>query len=140
FPTTLSAFQPACQTESSVVCAGGSKAFVTQINPADAPGVAISSPEVNFGDQTVGTASPLHAVTLRNVGSQPLVIRRIFAVSTRYFTQTNDCGASLDPGAACTIGLTFTPAAPGRVIGFLVLSDNASPKGLQFIRLVGSGA
>lgn len=139
FPASSIAFQTTCEGTTNVPCMGGAKVFVTKVNPQDVPGIALSSLNIDFGSYPVGVSSPFQAVTLRNTGSQVLEIRKIFAVSTRYFTQTNDCGSSLEPGATCTISLAFTPAAPGRVIGFLVVTDNASPKGLQLVKLVGSG-
>lgn len=138
FPTTSVAFQTTCEGGSA--CAeAGAKAYVVKIENLDLPAVALSTLNLALGNETVGKAGPPVAVTLRNVGSQPLAIRKIFTASRRYFTQSNDCGAELAPGESCTINVTFTPVVTGQVTGFLVITDNAWPKGLQLIRLVGRG-
>ncbi|HKS96611.1 MAG TPA: SBBP repeat-containing protein, partial [Terriglobia bacterium] len=138
FPTTSVAFQAAC--EGGNACAeAGAKAYVAKVDDLDVPSAALSTLNVEFGGVTVGKTSPAQAVTLRNVGSQPLAIRKIFTASRRYFAESNDCGAALAPGASCTINVTFTPVMTGQITGFLVVTDNSWPKGLQLIRLVGNG-
>jgi hypothetical protein len=54
------------------------------------------------------------------------------------FTQKNDCGQTLAPGAQCTIQAFFKPAISGLRIGNLDVmgSDPASP---HFIPLTGTG-
>jgi len=37
----------------------------------------------------------------------------------------NTCGASLDPGATCTVSVTFTPSATGLRNGLVVVHDSA---------------
>src|SRR5579863_1281901 len=138
FPTTSVAFQTTCEGGSA--CAeAGAKAYVVKIENLDVPAAALSTLNLELGNETVGKASAPQPVTLRNVGSEALVIRKIFTASRRYFAESNDCGAGLAPGASCTINVTFTPVVTGQVTGFLVITDNAWPKGLQLIRLVGHG-
>ncbi|HKS95644.1 MAG TPA: SBBP repeat-containing protein [Terriglobia bacterium] len=114
-------------------------AFVAKINPIDAPGAALSTLSLSFGNQPVGTASVAQAMTLRNVGSQPLVLRRILAVPIHYYAQANNCPASLGPAASCTISVTFSPGATGTQRGFVILLDNAWPRGSQIVKLTGNG-
>ena len=54
------------------------------------------------------------------------------------FSQKNDCGQTLAPGAQCTIQIFFRPAIPGLRNGNLDVmgSDPASP---HFIALNGIG-
>ncbi|HEV2491575.1 MAG TPA: SBBP repeat-containing protein [Terriglobia bacterium] len=138
YPTTSVAYQTTCEGGSA--CAeAGAKAYVVKIDSLDVPSAALSTLNLEFGAETVDQASSAQAVTLRNVGSQLLVIRKIFTASRRYFAESNDCGAQLAPGDSCTINVTFTPAVTGQVTGFLVVTDNSWPKGLQFVRLAGSG-
>jgi beta-propeller repeat-containing protein/HYDIN/CFA65/VesB family protein len=138
FPTTSVAYQTTCEGGSACAQAGA-KAYVVKIDSLDVPAAALSTLNLEFGGEAVDEVSAPQPVILRNLGSQPLVIRKIFTASRRYFAESNGCGAELAPGASCTINVRFTPAVTGQVTGFLVVSDNAWPKGLQFVRLVGSG-
>ncbi len=63
---------------------------------------------LNFPTQLVGTSSAPQSVILTNIGTAPSTIDAINFASGS-FTQTNDCPASLNPGAHCTIQVTFTP-------------------------------
>ncbi|MED5545700.1 MAG: cellulase family glycosylhydrolase [Pseudomonadota bacterium] len=60
--------------------------------------------------------------TLANIGGDVLTIEEI-AVSAG-FTQTNDCGDSLAPGATCSITVTHTPAALGATDGTLEVTTD----------------
>ncbi len=142
FPITGGAFKTTCGADGN----GGSQfsgptpdAFVAKISPIDAPGAILSSLNLSFANLPVGRTSPAQTVTLRNVGSQPLRLRRILAVPSRDYAQTNNCPASLASATSCSIGVTFTPAAAGTIKGFLILLDNAWPKGVQVSRLTGKG-
>src|SRR5204863_186911 len=48
------------------------------------------------------------------------------------FAQTNNCGASLNPGATCSINVTFTPTAKDNRSGTITITDDAttSPQGI----------
>jgi Abnormal spindle-like microcephaly-assoc'd, ASPM-SPD-2-Hydin/Galactose oxidase, central domain len=50
------------------------------------------------------------------------------------FSETNNCDAPLAPGAKCTIGVTYTPTAPGSQSGTLMIIDNAEhePQSVKF--------
>ena len=55
------------------------------------------------------------------------------------FMQTNDCPASLEAGASCSISVTFTPSAPPTTqMGTLTITDNAHGS-MQTVHLSGAG-
>jgi hypothetical protein len=54
------------------------------------------------------------------------------------YSVSNDCGASLAPGAKCTIGITFTPAEAGAQNATLTIIDNAEGEP-QSVKLTGKG-
>jgi hypothetical protein len=95
-----------------------------------------SVPSIAFGDETIGTTSPVNAITLINNGSAGLHIDGI-SVSLP-FAQTNTCSSTLAVGATCTINVTFAPATEGDFTGKLSITDNArdSP---QTVTLSGTG-
>jgi hypothetical protein len=44
----------------------------------------------------------------------------------KHFAQSNDCPASLDAGASCTIGVTFTPTTTGNKSAKLYVATGAT--------------
>ena len=105
-------------------------------------GVAIklSPPEINFGDQQVGTQSNPAPVQLTNLGSTTVTIQKIFVggKDSGDFSQTNNCGTSVPPGGSCQINVTFAPVAKGERTANLEVEDNGggSPQKMQ---LTGTG-
>jgi hypothetical protein len=79
-----------------------------------------------FGTQPVGTHSLPEKIALTNKGSVTVSIAKISIAGANAadFTQTNTCGKSLASGASCFITVTFTPAAKGRRIAAIAVSDN----------------
>jgi hypothetical protein len=100
------------------------------------PAVTLSSTSLTFPDQTIFTASKDQVVTLTNSGLGILNITSISA-SVPFF-QNNTCGATVNPGANCTISVTFIPRAKGIVTGSVSITDNASGS-LQTVSLKGTG-
>ena len=73
-----------------------------------AANAVVASPRgLDFGNQAVGGASAPHAVTIRNTGNGAITLRGI--VAPRYYTQANDCAATLAPGASCMANVRFAP-------------------------------
>jgi hypothetical protein len=106
--------------------------------PAASPELVKLTPtSLDFGTQPVGSMTPPKTATLANGGATTLKITDI-VTSGIDFSQSNDCGQTLTPGAACTIQITFRPAIPGPRIATLQIldSDPASP---QSIVLNGEG-
>ena len=95
---------------------------------------------LNMGDQKVGTSSAARTVTLTNAGRAPIALFSIgiAGVNPGDFSETNDCGRSLNAGASCTIQVTFTPAAVGERLGHVAISDSAFG-GTHWVGLLGKG-
>ena len=100
-----------------------------------APVAVLAPTSLTFPAQAVNTASAAQSVTLSNTGTGALTISNI-ATATG-FAQTNNCGASVAPGFACTLSVTFKPTATGALPGTLTITDNA---GTQTVNLSGTGA
>ena len=107
---------------------------VTLNGTAIGPAVQLAPGAVDFGPQLFGSASGARTVTLTDSGIATLTITSITASGD--FSQTNNCGSSLQPGHSCTINVTFTPTALGSRAGSLSLVDNA---GAQSAPLTGMG-
>ena len=95
---------------------------------------------VNFGNQKVGTTSPLHTVTLTNTGSTALNIQSVAILGSNFgdFTQTTTCGSSVPPNSSCEINVRFTPTAAGMRQASMKVRDDGGG-GAQRVKLTGTG-
>ena len=82
-----------------------------------------------------------HLFTLTNTGTVPLTISGItfFGTNPLLFTQSNNCGTTLNPGLTCTITVTFAPTTVISASAVLNVADNV-PAGHQTANLTGTGA
>ncbi len=112
---------------------GGSPGSNTTGAPAASRAGSISPSSLDFGNVVVGTTAPPGTVTYQNVGAAPLSITAVSASGD--YTQSHNCGNSLQPDEACNIEVTFTPATLGIRYGTLQITG-ASP---QNVPLSGMG-
>jgi len=120
FPVILGASQGAL-----VATGTNSNAFVAKVSQTDAPGVAITPQQLNFGIQVLNSTSNPQTMTLIDAGSEALVITSIEAGTN--FAATDVCGTLLPPGGGnCTIQVTFTPTTPGSTTEEITINDNAA--------------
>jgi hypothetical protein len=77
---------------------------------------------------------------MTNVGNAAVNISKIAVtgVNVTAFGQTNTCPATLNTGSSCTISVTFGPAAKGKLVASISVTDNGggSP---QRVTLAGTG-
>jgi hypothetical protein len=107
---------------------------------AQVPSASLSTTALSFGSVYVSSTSTAQGLVLTNNGSAPLLISNIAIAGTNAgsFSQTNNCGSSLSPGANCSINVTFLPTAIGLQAASLNFTDNASGSP-QSVPLKGSG-
>jgi hypothetical protein len=98
--------------------------------------VAFYPAVLHFPPQTVGTTSPPQTVRFANVGPAPVNISQVTVGG--YFSGTNNCPATLNPGASCTITVTFTPGFVGVTGGLITITDDALGSN-PWMSLVGTG-
>jgi hypothetical protein len=92
---------------------------------AQGPMAALSSSNLNFNSQSVGTTSAPQTVTLTNNGSEPLTIT-VVGITPGFHTSTNCLAASpLAPGESCSESVTFAPTTKGTINGTLSFGDNS---------------
>jgi FtsP/CotA-like multicopper oxidase with cupredoxin domain len=98
--------------------------------------LSLSTSSLLFGNQLVGTRSANQTVTLSNVGTTPISISGI-AWSTN-FSDSNNCGTTLNAGRSCRINVNFLPTTTGVLTGTLTITDSdvTSP---QIVALTGTG-
>jgi pimeloyl-ACP methyl ester carboxylesterase len=126
------------RTASIAVIDSAGTQITTVSGVGTAPAVSLSSNNLIFANQTVGTSSTAQAVTLTNSGNGGLSINSISisGANSADFAQTNTCGTSVAAGANCTISITFVPTAAGSRTAAVTIVDNA---GSQGISLAGTG-
>ena len=122
--------------------AGGSPQSFPVKGSGIAPVILASPSNINFGTQQVSVASAPQWVQVYNTGNGPMTITGLTLISTNapdFTILTNSClGSPIQPGASCSIGLTFTPGAALPRTGTLVI-DNTGLNGQQRIHLNGVG-
>jgi hypothetical protein len=101
-----------------------------------APIVTLSNSTLSFGNVVVGTVSSAQSLVVTNTGNDVLKISAI-GVSSGY-VQSNNCGTSLAPNAACTISVSFAPTATGTLTGTLSIASNAASSP-NLVTLSGTG-
>ncbi len=87
--------------------------------PATAPVVTISPSSLSFATQEVSTASIAQTISVKNTGNADLSGMKIAITGTdaASFAETDNCGATVSAGTACSINVVFTPAGQWRLVG-----------------------
>jgi len=106
---------------------------------AGTPGQLTLAGSVVFGTQTLGTTSTASNVTVTNTGGAPVTVSGITSSAPVEFAVTNTGCTTVIAGAACTVSVTFAPAAAGARTATITLVSNGvgSP---QVINLSGTGS
>lgn len=101
---------------------------------------SVSPTSLRFGSVPIGATSGALNAVLTNKGAVPFAVSRIDLTGTYapWFAQSNDCPASLDPGASCTISVTFTPQAVLSKSAKLTIATSATSTPLS-VSLSGTG-
>ena len=97
---------------------------------------------LNLGTQGLGLTSPPMNVTFTNSEQAALSISgtNISGANSADFAQSaTTCGSTLNPGASCTVSITFTPSAYGPRTATLSLTDSAA-NSPQSVALAGTGS
>ena len=93
-----------------------------------AVGASVSPGTLTFASQYLGSTGASQAVTLTNTGNIPLTVTSISISGAQAgdFSQTNNCGTSLNNGASCTVTVSYAPVAAGSSAATLSVADGAS--------------
>ncbi len=96
---------------------------------------------VNGSGIPIDTTTPEQTVTLTNNGSVALTVTAVALSDLSDFAENGNCvNASIIPGGACTIDVTFTPIALGSLPATLNVTDNSGdvPGTVHQIALAGT--
>jgi hypothetical protein len=106
---------------------------VVLTNGTPAAPVMLSPAELSFSGQVVGAAAVSKKVTLTNLNEGVLTISGVAiegATEDQFIATGNTCARTVEPGASCSITVTFSPKTPGLHTASLMVVDNlsASPR------------
>ena len=110
--------------------------LVSSCSIVRAQSISVSPKLIAFPNQGVNSSSSPNDVTVLNNQAGTLSIASIQASAP--YSQTNNCGTTLAPGAQCTISVKFTPTAKGYFASSLVITDSAA-NSPQSVSLSGNG-
>ena len=92
------------------------------------PTVSLSATSLTFAAQVKGTTSVAQTVTLTNTGGAPLTINSITVTgSAGNFPETTTCGATVAPGANCSISVKYSPTYAAPQTSIITIATNAAP-------------
>jgi hypothetical protein len=138
--TARSNFTATLLPNGQVLAAGGSDCEGNLLSSAELytppPIATLSTANLTFSLQLVGTRSAAQTATLTNSGSTTLSISSIGASGD--FESVDNCGSSLPAGESCTIRVAFSPTDKGVRSGTVTITDDAA-NSPQTIALTGTG-
>lgn len=115
--------------------------FVRVTGKGVVPRARVRPSTVDFGNQTIGTTSPVTHVRVRSVGTGPLTVSALDITSgASVFTiDSTDCfDGPIPPRDFCSVNLTFSPDAVQDFTGELDVVSNAQ-NGTQVVDMTGAG-
>jgi uncharacterized protein (DUF1800 family) len=104
------------------------------------PQVTLAPGSLTFPSTTIGVAAAQQPISLSNPGTGALTLGNvtITGANAASFSQTNNCGASLAPGASCVVNVGFTPTTAGASAASISFTDNATGSP-QIVAVTGTG-
>jgi hypothetical protein len=93
--------------------------------------------KINFG-KARPLSSVSHTVTLTNHGSGQIMVGSLTLAGGVFSVPVKVCSGALNPGASCSVPITFRPVSDGAQSGVLQVVDNASGSP-QLVTLRGRG-
>ena len=101
-------------------------------------GISVSKNSVNFGDGTVGSASPPVTVNVTNTGTLPVALVITNTDAADFPENGCSAGAPMGAGQVCALNISFAPQQPGtaELTAVIQISGNA-PQNPLIIKLSG---
>ncbi len=99
--------------------------------------LVVDSNPINFGSVNLGQSATLQAL-VRNMGNAPSgALNVTLQREPNPYSLAGTCGAPLEPGATCTVDVTFAPPAEGKFDNRLIVTDGTLQFGTLEITGVG---
>jgi len=107
-------------------------------NAASSSGQLSLATTLSFASQPVATTSAASSVTVTNVGGTAVSVSSVASSNPAEFAIASNTCATVNAGATCSFGVTFTPSAAGTRSGTITLISNGTGSP-QTIGASGSG-
>ncbi len=138
---TFTPRQPGPRLAAVGFVAAGAQHWVPVVGLGAVAAATLAPAALDFGRVGVGQASPVHDLSLTNVGTAPVAVSGV--ASTGDFSAAADCGSGaspdlLEPGRRCAIHLRFAPVKRGSAAGTLTVQTDAQAAPLT-AALTGTG-
>ncbi len=136
FAVTTNAVQAKSYATISGAANGITKSKKLTVNVA----AAVTPISLKFGSVAVGMTSGALNASLTNTGTTPFSVGSISLTGSYalWFSQSNNCSASLAPGASCSISVKFRPFSAASKAAKLSISTSATSTPLS-VSLSGTG-
>ena len=103
----------------------------------------ISPLSLTFASQLLGTTSTAQTVTVQNTDpTQTMILSSVIVGGQEpsdFLVSSNLCTTLLTPGQTCTIGVEFSPTAPGSRIAQLIITGNGTNMPAVSLTGIGNG-
>ncbi len=93
---------------------------------------------LQFPSQLIGTTSAAQNVLIANSGLLPAAVNSIQMIQPSAFSETNDCPPQLNPGASCTVSVTYTAATQQDSAQIAIIADPNQTRYTLFLNGIGS--
>jgi hypothetical protein len=111
------------------------------------PHLAVTPSTIDFGDVLIDDTATAKTLTLRNSGTEPLIVSSMQLSDSAHFTLITDVGAdacagtspTLAASSSCTVRLTFSPGALQDYGASLTIASNDPDTPSVALTLAGSG-
>jgi hypothetical protein len=127
---------PTNATQGTVVVLLGGTGYVPT------PALSVTPTSVGFGSVKLGTATSGRIVKITSTGTGPLVVSSVTLGGTNpgdFGVWADGCtGATLSPGASCTLSVSFEPLRTGTRTATVAIAHNAAG-GPAAVSLTGTG-
>jgi MYXO-CTERM domain-containing protein len=102
------------------------------------PMLRVSPTSLDFGEQRVGTTSPVRRVTVSNIGTGSLVITHLSLTSGPFAFSPTVGSITLTPNTSQELSVTFSPTTAGAFSSTLSLTSNDPDRPSVSIALAGT--
>jgi hypothetical protein len=92
-----------------------------------------------YAATAVGSTSAAQPVVFSNAGGVSIPLGSPTVSSADFIISSNGCGATLAPGASCSVGVSFAPALAGSLSGTLALTGGSGNVLMAQVALSGTG-
>jgi len=90
------------------------------------PGQLAVPGSISFGSQTVGATGSASNATISNAGGTAVAVSSVTSNNAAEFAVVSNTCATVNPGASCTVGVTFKPSAAGARSATITVVSNGT--------------